>query len=718
MSDVLLISVRLHEGWYHGSDSTPTPARMFQSLVAGAGISGPLDEPTISALTWLEELEQPPIVACPSTTRGRTIVNYVPNNDLDSKQGDYRRIGEIRTKKRVSPLLFNSQIPFLFAWRFDEDIEKAKQICRLADGVYQLGRTVDMAWAWAELLSTDELFEKLNSYPGIVRHPAPGNGSVDCPAPGSLESLSRRYAAAAVRFSSTADRKGQTFHRRPKPKWKKVNYDGTGSRLVLELRRSDDTGFAPWPQERAVKLVELVRDASAEKLKAALPDRVADIDQVLFGRQPNGTNNGPASTRVRIVPLPSIGHEQADRRIRRVLVEIPAACPFRPDDISWAMSGLQLSDAAVPEAIDVARSIDHEQLRHYGTEKPVRRWHTVTPVVLPGATRRRIDPQRSRPEAKAGQEKQAEHVAASFAVAQALRHAGVGSKVRSVRVQREPFERNGQRIEPFAEGTRFSKHSLWHVEVELESPVRGPLVIGDGRFLGLGLLQPGPTSDGVFVFSVESGLNANPDPMRLSRALRRAVMARVRDVLGRDRLPTYFTGHRPDGSPARSDDEPHLTFLFDPLESALLVIAPQQSDCPTNGPHKKDLATLETALVDFDELRSGVDGHLRVQQVSIDLTQHHLFSSSQVWHSLTPYQVNRHARRSTAENTLKKDLIAECERRGLPRPQIAVVDWTAEPGIGLRGRVRLTFARVVSGPIILGRTRHIGGGVFATAESD
>ncbi len=79
---------------------------------------------------------------------------------------------------------------------------------------------------------------------------------------------------------------------------------------------------------------------------------------------------------------------------------------------------------------------------------------------------------------------------AAAAVIQALRHAGLSGQSQAVRVQREPFEPNGSRVEPFAGNTRFSKHSLWHVEIEFTTPVSGPLVIGNGRFLGLGLMAP------------------------------------------------------------------------------------------------------------------------------------------------------------------------------------------------------------------------------------
>ena len=720
MTAALLISVRFHEGWYHAFGATPSPARIFQALVAGAGISGPLNDVTVSSLMWLEEQKDAPIVAVPSTTRGQAVVNYVPNNDLDSKNADHRRIGEIRVKKTITPLLFNPDIPFLFAWSFDEDaaaLENAREICRLADRVYQVGRTVDIAWAWAELLTSDELEERLNSYPGVVRHPSPGLGDVECPTAGSLDSLDRRYAAAASRFDTTFDGRGQTFRRRPKPKWRRVSYAGIGTQVILELRRANDAGFLPWPIERTSELVIAIRDKAVERLRAALPDRIAEIDRVLIGRKPNGENNGRTSARVRIFPLPSIGHPQADMQIRRLLIDVPGGCPVRSDDIAWAVSGVQLTHPVLREPIDVTRSVDQNQLQFYGVQHPFRLWRTVTPVALSAAMRRRIAPDRKRADAKSGPEKHKEHMTASFAVAQALRHAGIGSRLVSARVQREPFDLRGTRVESFAEGTRFNKHCLWHVEVELATPISGPLMIGDGRFCGLGLMRPVEEPTGVFAFSIESGLNPNPDPFRLSRSLRRAVMARTRDALGRYRLPSYFSGHRSDGTPARTEDAPHLAFLFEPHENQLLVITPEYLDRRIRPSNAKHLATLESALQDFDELRAGADGHLRVRQISVSLNQHRLFVHSRIWESVTPYQVNRHAKQSTAEQTLKNDVVAECERRGLPRPEITVLEWDVQPGLGLQGRLRLMFKDVTEGPVILGRTRYVGGGIFCAVDS-
>ncbi|MFZ0589937.1 MAG: type I-U CRISPR-associated protein Csb2 [Bryobacteraceae bacterium] len=124
-------------------------------------------------------------------------------------------------------------------------------------------------------------------------------------------------------------------------------------------------------------------------------------------------------------------------------------------------------------------------------DRPHRVWRTVTPADLPeSAARRCIDPTRRLEQAKTGEERAAECARAAGSVVQALRHAEVRLRPKVIRFQREPFEANGERVETFAEGTRFSKHRLWHVEVEFHERIPGPLVIGDGCFLGLGIMAP------------------------------------------------------------------------------------------------------------------------------------------------------------------------------------------------------------------------------------
>ena len=54
--------------------------------------------------------------------------------------------------------------------------------------------------------------------------------------------------------------------------------------------------------------------------------------------------------------------------------------------------------------------------------------------------------------------------------------------------KREPLDRQGSRAEQFAWGTRFAKEALWHASITFAERVKGPLLLGDGRFVGLGLM--------------------------------------------------------------------------------------------------------------------------------------------------------------------------------------------------------------------------------------
>jgi CRISPR-associated protein Csb2 len=61
------------------------------------------------------------------------------------------------------------------------------------------------------------------------------------------------------------------------------------------------------------------------------------------------------------------------------------------------------------------------------------------------------------------------------------------------------------------------------------------------------------------------------------------------------------------------------------------------------------------------------------------------------------------------------DLALECLRRGLPRPEVEVLEVEAGPQGGrVMARGRLHFAAAVSGPILLGRDSHLGMGAFGT----
>ncbi len=720
MTRYLAIYVRAHEGRYHGDgDDSPSPLRLFQALVAGAGISGPLDEPAKRALAWLEGLPDAPIIAAPHMVRGQSVSMFMPNNDLDAKGGDVRRIGEIRSATKVwRPRLFDARVPWIFAWRFaDADESRAAAVCTLSEKLYQIGRGIDMAWAWGELLDEPTLEARLTEYEGVVRRPNAGDDFLlACPQAGSLDSLERRYLAR--RFRHEGGRR--VFVQPPKPTYRQVSYEGAQARHIFELRSTTDSERrVVWPIVGASSLVVAARETARARLSAAMPSRTDEIECYLVGRRSDGSNAAPTENRVRLIPIPSIGMHYADRGIRRLLVEIPAACPLRSDDVRWALSGKELFDPETGEVEDVLLSAtaDDGMLRHYGVGASARVFRSVTPVALPEqARRRRIEPTRRIAEAKSGLERATEVAGAKGAVIQALRHAGVRVPVSSVRVQREPFDAAGTRVEPFAEGTRFEKERLWHVEIAFGAQVEGPLLIGDGRFLGLGLMAPAPDIvPGMHAFAVVEGLNGEPEPLDVARSLRRAVMARVQVVIGeREQLAPFFSGHEQDGAPLRRIRSSHLTFAFEPQSRLLLILAPHVVEhCSPMDQERSHLRTLDIALEGFRELRAGHAGRLTLSpRGSGDGRDDAILGCSQVWESITTYVVTRHATGVGAAEALATDARAECRRLGLPEPRVESCNVRGIPGIGLAGELRLAFGHAVPGPISLGRTRYLGGGLF------
>lgn len=492
MNRTLLLSIHFYEGWYYGAgDWPPAPARLFQALVSGAAIGCQLADEYKAALEWLEALEAPVIVA-PIAHQGQAFKNYVPNNNLDSVGNDPKRVVEIRDAKSIRPHIFDSHVPLLFAWRFDSSEsaeESARVVCKIAERLYQLGRGVDMAWAYAELLDANDIESSVacNGCVAIYRPSKNGAGKeLLSPQKGSLASLKARFEANRSRFTIITEKKRNQicFSLPPKPRFAKIAYDAPPRRFLFEIRAAtNEESFVALPCTQSAELVVSLRDKAVDRLRETLYEKADTINRVLIGR---GATEADKSARIRIVPIPSIGHSHADRAIRRVLVEVPSNCPLRADDVEWAFSGIECIDPTTGEIIwNLVYSKELGMLNHYGIgdsgQNGFQVWRTITPAALPiiRKGRRITGTMRLKHERKLAR-----------TVMQALRHTGVTIPVDSIHVQHEPFDRNSVRAEKFVMPERFSERGLHHIEIVFTQPLHGPLVIGNGRYLGLGLMAP------------------------------------------------------------------------------------------------------------------------------------------------------------------------------------------------------------------------------------
>lgn len=747
MSRHLLIAVHLHaDGMgtarYHGvhggvPEWPPAPARVFQAMVAGSALGQSLPEALIPALQWLEQLP-PPVIAAPVRTVGQAVSLYVPNNDADAL-ADPTDVSTIRTAKRVQPSLFDGQQPLMYAWTVPGEDGPAQALTEAVQAVYQLGRGVDMAWADVRWLDEDALHALLIGYRGVVHQPAHGfaaSPSLLCPVPGSLDSLMLRHRAPRLRSESVGKKARTVFTNPPKPRFAAIGYAPLRRSVAYDLQDRDTAGAWPWPLDRVAILVERVREAAAIRLRAAMPDESEVIDRCLLGRSLDGRGTVDLAQRVRILPLPSIGTRHADQAVRRLVVEMPEACPLGLDDLTWALSGLDHVDGDTGEVSPwlLTRADDVQMQAHYS--RPSRYWQSVTAVVLPRpAARRRIDPARQRDEAKSASERQREESRAVDAVCAALRHAGVLANVAAVHVQREPFNGRGRRADSFAGGTRFEKERCWHVAISFDRPVEGPLAIGDGRFVGLGMLAPsapasgfngdpaawtGEASDGVAAMALQNAVGEaqQTEPVLLARAFRRAVMARVQTVRGEGVLPAFFSGHvrdhdAPDASPSR-----HLAFHWDGPRARWIVLAPHRLERRAAYRWEREhLVLLNQALEGMSDLRAGVAGRHSLCKVAL-AQDDPLLATAAVWDSVTPYDVTRHRRLASAADAVRADVLAECERCGLSPPRVEILSMEATAGRGLHARLRLVFDRSVAGPIALGRSSLLGGGLFAAVLAE
>ncbi len=724
MPKSLLIAVRFHDGRYHGDGDgfgddgwPPSPGRVFQALVAGAARGATFLTADQRALEWLEGLD-PPRVAAPATRRGRAVKRFVPNNDLDAVGGDPMRTAEIRVGKEWRPCLFDHEIPVLFLWRFESGAAEAARVCSIATRLYQLGRGVDMAWASGRVLDQREAEAVLASHPGVLRSPV-GAGKTPTPHPGTFVSLTQRFHRNRQKLATVdlGRKSRQLFTQPPRASFALTGYDAPTRRLHFELRKSDQD-FAPQTLASTAPLLTALRDAAAQRLSGAIPERAQLFEKLIVGR-----DAGPQdlTQRIRLVPVPSIGTEHTDPSIRRIMVEVPAECPIRLDDLAWAFGGLQANDPNGGELWNghlVSTKDDRMAMRYAGS---AREFRSITPVAL-AARRRRLDPQ----ESKSAEERSREERVAAGNLVQALRHAGIRARPTDIRVQREPFHRSGVRADLFAAGSRFSKHALWHVQLQFRETVSGPMIIGDGRFCGLGLMEPIPDAAGpsdVFVFGLHGRQPiAYRDRAGLVRSLRRALMSLARDDSGG--VPLLFSGHEPD---SRSDSAGHHAHVFlaadgdgrdDASITRLIVVAPWAVDRGAGTAPAGQARLFNEIVRRLTMLKAGPLGRFDGLVAQPIRDGDPLLGPARLWISRTPYITTRNLKkRDDPTHFVESDVIMECRRRGLPRPLAVEV---AEVRSGPRGgrpaaTLTLRFATAVRGPILLGRDSHAGGGLFRAA---
>ncbi|PWC96006.1 type I-U CRISPR-associated protein Csb2 [Azospirillum sp. TSO5] len=693
----LSVTVRFLHGRFHGQGDQgrrewpPSPARLFQALVAAAAALPEEEKPgAAQALLWLEGLPAPTIEA-PPVLSGNAYALAVPNNDGDlpatawakgQQPKDQQKPEALRTLKPVRASLVEDA-PVVYRWAMDPaDAEPANAIAALARSVTALGWGVDAVAADGAVVDDP---------PDCRALWMPGAGSVPLrvPAPGFLRALDERHAA----FQSRLDRRGRAMSSPPPVTgFAIMPYAAPGEAkgvpwLAYRLTDGGD-GFVMVPEAKLPRLIDVVR----ERLKRVL----GEIPSAL----------------VTLCPLPSLGHRHADGAVRRLLAVLPPDAGGRKlEELDFALDcallevdgrSLVLARDEPEDSPFLGASIAPEG----GSPATGLLWRSVV-ALRPGVGKATLG-------------------TIEAAVLRAASAAGISpDRITDFRASRPA---------PWPHRPAAGAGAL-HVELELDATHVGPLVlpsphvVGEGGLPALMATAPLPT----MARFVLAGRDRPPveDTALVTGRFRQAALAMWGHRPGL--VPPTLSGHDAAGRPLADPTHSHAFWLAEDYDGDGRIdhlVAYARHGFPA--PVRAALDRLTRLwLADGREWRVALEGF----GGPADFPDCGLCGWGRDWASLTPWYAPWHAkRRLDAEAMIRKELVL----RGLIRADQADAvrvkphDARAVPAAGhtvarfhrRRTRVgapgqwlRIMLPVALNGPLALGADCHFGLGLFGPEDA-
>ena len=679
--DLLVFDVRFLLERYHGGEWPPSPRRLFLALVAALYQSPPGRFDTGDgdrALQYLERQGPPRIEA--EGMKGISYTLFVPNNDMDIIAKDHAKRGwsdkdpkAYTTSKQMQPYITRS---VRYVWTLapgmtDAERESVALLCRLAGEVPVLGLGIDPVALHCRLLDVATPLAGAEAY---VPDNAGADIVVDVPAEGLLNDAKRRYDEFLHQVTPTGFAK-------PGPITRKAGHG----------YRKDG---APVPDLVTYRLVDT--ESKRAVPQGAVPELAAKLHAMC------GARLGGA----RAVVLPSIGHRRADLSVRRAGILIPPSMHgAEADRLHACLDSKIVTAGGIPFQLVQVDQDDDGVSRAYAQKSRV--WRSVVPLD-PGDTAGGGGSRRDAADLLAGE----------------LARMGMKNNVMAIRVDKVPDWRGLDKL-PRGAG-------LWYAEIELRSPVSGPLVLGRGTDEGLGLLAPALLPD-VAYYAVVGSRPPVTKTVWIADAVRTAVMSQA-GQLRRDRyVPQSLSGHDDRGRPLHADHA-HASWLpvdndGDGLIDHVAVYA--------KGGFEPSMWRAFAAVTDVHDKRSLI---VRLRFAGL----HHrediagrcpLFGRADAWTSSTPYYPPWHSKTNFG---VTEQIKRELQKRRMPFAKHVACKDTAEirtkagavptrlfkaaragraPPHGVGRRVTVFFEGDVRGPVLLGANSHFGLGTFAPDDN-
>jgi CRISPR-associated protein Csb2 len=516
----LNISIRFLLDEFHGRGDQgdpewpPSPLRLFQALVHVAARQGGAGAG--ATLEWIERQPPPTLIATPpdEVQPRYGFKNFVPDNVGDLMAKSWVRakdddISNYRTAKDIRPTRLREKSVVHYLWPLADaasfDLAECK---RMARAISAFGWGVDMAVADAALITS----EAANALAGERWLPTEVGGSVSLrmPTAGTLAALRTRYEAFLDRISLEKDAVFKPVH--PLATFARADYRKASEMAklpvaVFALRKPDDSGFATFATARkGLHLGGMLRHCAARIAPQMGWDEKRVAEFVLGHGETRGAAHTPVEgSRLVLIPLPSIEWRGANKGrtagpIRRVLVTVKGSVSVSEfSALTRALEGGELIDEKTHQAVAFLRrqSADDGAIRDYCAQ--TREWVSVTPVILPGhddrnKLRRKLSTGNLTPQEKVDAVRKLESRIETL-LRKALRQSALPEEI----IAGAQFEWRGSGFLPgvelaseYAVSDQHRRFRRVHCRIVFDRPVSGPLCIGGGRFLGLGLFAAMP----------------------------------------------------------------------------------------------------------------------------------------------------------------------------------------------------------------------------------
>jgi len=417
----------------------PHPARFFSAL-ACSYFEGGKDPREQKALEWLQSM-RPPSIHAGSPGKPSSTTAFVPTN----YPGD--SVPELRGKQpRVFPVQSPSDPTTYFIWTDAEpDADTREALDQIASRTAYLGRACSLV-----RICLVEQAPEPNYFPD-----AAGREVLRGVGPGRLSELERLFAADQrpslgfqFRYMHAATGAEQAAE---------TEFD-----QMLVFRRTAGIGL---PIEATLTLTEAVRDSILSNAGKQGP-----IPEVISGHG--------AGTHCAIAALPFVGSKHADGHLMGFAVVLPRIMsPAERRRLvaatgALAERGVHLSRALGSWRVELDISPAAQSLAAATWSKPSRYWSTATPILLDRFPKKRgpsID----------------DIIRAS------CERIGIPAPVK---IHHGPYSSlEGVAAVPQFRLTRKKEsRARWgvHAALEFPVPVRGPVLVGAGRYFGMGLLKP------------------------------------------------------------------------------------------------------------------------------------------------------------------------------------------------------------------------------------